>query len=528
MHQPQAANQMRYSPHFSAASPSAGLNNDVTMRSRHMMTSPHDVMTSSPTNHVTGKNNKGDMSSMHGQQVEMSLQNAEMTLQQQQMMYNNGGTTYFYHADKKGNSHHQEMLVHNQGPDYRQMNKARQAHVNATLSPQDSRKQGIPAEVGAYVELYPLDGRHGNHANNEFPCRTTSYKAFNRNDGKPYFLRRMHGISKPSENPSVELWKSVDNANVVTLREVFSTKAFGDISTIIVHDFHPTAQTLMERHFTSVAQEQESYLWNYVIQLSVALFNVHTKQLHCRGCVNMNKIIVCDCLRLRISACGTHDAISTESNPQQIKNYQQQDLIKFGQVILCLAHKAPNLNFSQLSNVESLIQRTSCDSDLKKIMTYLLVSPQSKQLQIEAIMPFIGARFISQLDTVTKKSDVHLERALKEAENSKLYRLVCKLGTINERPDKMNKTQSTWADTGDRYMLKLFRDYVFHQQTESGKPFIDLAHITSCLNKLDAGTEEQVMLMSRDSNNLLIVSYHDIKKAMNKCYDELRQLAESD
>ena len=37
-----------------------------------------------------------------------------------------------------------------------------------------------------------------------------------------------------------------------------------------------------------------------------------------------------------------------------------------------------------------------------------------------------------------------------EAENSKLYRLVCKLGTINERPDKMNKTQSTWADTGDR------------------------------------------------------------------------------
>ena len=75
------------------------------------------------------------------------------------------------------------------------------------------------------------------------------------------------------------------------------TLLFSHTATIIVHDFHPTAQTLMERHFTSVAQEQESYLWNYVIQLSVALFNVHTKQLHCRGCVNMNKIIVCDCLR---------------------------------------------------------------------------------------------------------------------------------------------------------------------------------------------------------------------------------------
>merc|ERR1719427_2649918 len=116
--------------------------------------------------------------------------------------------------------------------------------------------------------------------------------------------------------------------------------------------------------------------------MSVGIFNVHSRNLYCRGCVNMNKIIICDSMRLRISGCGTLDAISTESNLQlKLKSYQQQDLVAFGQVILRLAHKAPNLNFSQLSNVESLIQRRNCDSDLKKIMTYLLVSPQSKQLQ---------------------------------------------------------------------------------------------------------------------------------------------------
>lgn len=42
----------------------------------------------------------------------------------------------------------------------------------------------------------------------------------------------------------------------------------------------------------------------------------------------------------------------------------------------------------------------------------------------------------------------------------------------------------TWSETGDRYMLKLFRDYLFHQVDENGSPWIDMAHITQCLNKV--------------------------------------------
>lgn len=50
----------------------------------------------------------------------------------------------------------------------------------------------------------------------------------------------------------------------------------------------------------------------------------------------------------------------------------------------------------------------------------------------------------------------------------------------------------TWSETGDRYMLKLFRDYVFHQVTEDGRPWLDMAHVVQCLNKLDAGVPEKV------------------------------------
>ena len=42
----------------------------------------------------------------------------------------------------------------------------------------------------------------------------------------------------------------------------------------------------------------------------------------------------------------------------------------------------------------------------------------------------------------------------------------------------------SWSETGDRYLLKLFRDYLFHQVAESGVPWVDLAHIVACLNKV--------------------------------------------
>lgn len=50
----------------------------------------------------------------------------------------------------------------------------------------------------------------------------------------------------------------------------------------------------------------------------------------------------------------------------------------------------------------------------------------------------------------------------------------------------------TWSETGDRYMLKLFRDYLFHSVAADGRPWLDHAHIVQCLNKLDAGSMERV------------------------------------
>ncbi len=42
-----------------------------------------------------------------------------------------------------------------------------------------------------------------------------------------------------------------------------------------------------------------------------------------------------------------------------------------------------------------------------------------------------------------------------------------------------------WSETGDRYILKLFRDFVFHSIGFEGEPIVDMAHIVQCLNKVE-------------------------------------------
>jgi len=75
--------------------------------------------------------------------------------------------------------------------------------------------------------------------------------------------------------------------------------------------------------------------------------------------------------------------------------------------------------------------------------------------------------------------------------------------------------------TARRKVLKLFRDYVFHQADSDGNPVLDLGHVISCLNKLDAADPEKIVLTSRDGASLLVVSYADVARCLEESYEEL-------
>ena len=104
--------------------------------------------------------------------------------------------------------------------------------------------------------------------------------------------------------------------------------------------------------------------------------------------------------------------------------------------------------------------------------------------------------------TLCSATDRLENELLSELENARLARLLCKLGFINERPEWVAAFLSLvyqahcsyfyyrfardprWSETGDRYIIKLFRDFVFHQVDENGNPVVNLGHVLTCLNKV--------------------------------------------
>lgn len=163
-------------------------------------------------------------------------------------------------------------------------------------------------------------------------------------------------------------------------------------------------------------------------------------------------------------------------------------------------------------------------SQLNSSVFWLLSGLQKDQERtIDIFVSGIASQLISTFD-----SSLHLDDQLnydlsRELENARLVRLVTKLNFINERPEYEHDRQ--WSENGERYFLKLFRDYVFHQVDAQNNPVVDLGHVIACLNKLDAGTEEKVTLISRDEQNCFIVSYKELKKAIETAFQALMKPA---
>ena len=55
---------------------------------------------------------------------------------------------------------------------------------------------------------------------------------------------------------------------------------------------------------------------------------------------------------------------------------------------------------------------------------------------------------------------------------------------------------------------------------EDGRPWLDMAHVIGCLNRLDAGSPDKICLMSRDEQNVLVVSYVELKNCLEQSFGE--------
>jgi len=134
----------------------------------------------------------------------------------------------------------------------------------------------------------------------------------------------------------VDMWKKIQHSNIVTLREVFTTKAFAEPSLVFAYDFHAGGETMMSRHFNDPNADAyftkrkwgqhdgplprqhagllpESLIWAYIVQLSSALRTIHTAGLACRV-MDPTKILITGKTRLRVNCVGVFDVLTFDNS----------------------------------------------------------------------------------------------------------------------------------------------------------------------------------------------------------------------
>ncbi|CAF1633020.1 unnamed protein product [Adineta ricciae] len=418
----------------------------------------------------------------------------------------------------------------------------------------------MPERVGEYYNLVPLDSNQANvpHKSRTFHYQTISYKANHIRTNAICYLKRMMGCQLQTQRlcEVVEAWKKVSHASIVQLRDVFLTRDFDDEqpSIVFVYDYIPNCETLQKRHFNmnssllkgwanpyNISGEDrpfsagkgtsqttllsEALIWEYVVQISSLIRTLHGLSLTSR-CLQPSRILVDGDskggrgkARIWLSGVGIADILDGTMNGA-VHQHIQNDLQDFGRLILMLAcNSIVGAQKEHLQTSLEIVQR-NYTSDLKNlILHFMLPSNTMKPKNINECMPMIGARFYAQIDNLHVRGDILENELAKELDCGRLFRLVCKLDTLLERPE--HSMNQAWSETGDRYILKLFRDFIFHSVDFGGEPIVDTAHIVQCLNKFDAGSHDKICLTSRDGQNVIIVSYSELHQAFDRAFTEL-------
>lgn len=376
--------------------------------------------------------------------------------------------------------------------------------------------------TNSYHELFPL--KKEQKSSTLHPMVTSLFRVNNR-DGLQYTMKRIHACTNISRSgqQTIDKWKNIKHANIVRLHEVFTSKAFQDNSLLLIYDFHPGAESALDlffRHSHHMSPKhkpllKESVIWSIIIQITSALRTIHAHGLAYR-CLELSKIIFIGKKRVKLAGIAVTDLL--QGTGESLARNQQRDLTSLGYIILCLtSNNIIKGHHDQIGKVLDFVSK-KYSKDLHSLISQLVMGgagmPVNRRIRnVNDLMPLIGARFYTMVDDALVRGDEIENQLSLTLENGRLFRLICKLG-VSDRGEYGQ------YETGDRYLLKLFRNYLYHQVGPNGTPFMDLFHVISCLNKLDAASSERFVMNSRDNENVLVVSYADIHYALQKCFQE--------
>jgi PAB-dependent poly(A)-specific ribonuclease subunit 3 len=404
-----------------------------------------------------------------------------------------------------------------------------------------SNSRGIPEIVQhKYHSLLQLDAAEKQGIPEHSPVlgyRTAVYKALSTTDPYVYCLRRVDGFRLSNFDlvqDAIEKWSDIKHPNIVAVRQAFATSEFQDIegigeggSLVYVYDYIDLAQTL--EHWLLISNEMklvsDALLWDIIVQASLGLRMIHSNGLAAR-CVHPSKILVSSRFRIHLNCVGLLDAIQhsliTHHTPgQSVADHQHEDFVNLAKIVLCLGLGIPYMELEKLS-ISQLIDTCSGGTLSPSLVEIIkaLVS-QSDFGKASAILAMCGSFVALKAEQLQSGQDMLMSELRKTVDGTRVQKILYKVCAIADRAHLLDDWR--WSSTGDRYIVQLFRDYVFFQVDDTGRPFFDVGHVTDCLAKVDVGSFEPIMLMNRDASSVLVTNYHDIRRCIEASFKEIAE-----
>ncbi|CAJ1959163.1 unnamed protein product [Cylindrotheca closterium] len=393
------------------------------------------------------------------------------------------------------------------------------------MEPSDPRHKAIPPP---YCNAYCLDDLHlhmqqqnkQSQSRSSFGYPYATFQVISREDGYLYCLRRFDSVKSVSHKIAatvLEQWAAIEHPSLATLHKCFLSQR----AVFFVHQFIRGSVSVRDRFLLMGNQYlSENLLWSAICQLVTLIRRVHGARLALRTLDPKHVLVQMDSIRLKVivNCPGIMDALEFEAR-KPLADLQMMDMRQLGYLILSMATSTEitaSTNANILLNCEHFCSQ-NFSRDLHSLCMTLIRSPAPPS--IAEVSRALAGRIMDEYD-IAQVSMAQMERTLAaEYESGRMARLLFKLGFINERPEFGPNRR--WAQSGDCYVLSLFRDYVFHQADGAGNPVMDLGHVITCLNKLDASAEEKIVLSSRDGKSLMVVTYADVARCLEGAYHEL-------
>jgi PAB-dependent poly(A)-specific ribonuclease subunit 3 len=372
------------------------------------------------------------------------------------------------------------------------------------MPPDDERYKELPSR---YSCAFPLDDpKSQRRAGGSFGYPSAVFRVTDNTDSNVYVVRRLDAVrtTQTVVQNALQKWVGVRHPCIVSLYAVLADKG----ALFFTHAYHPAAQTLKQRFVDQRgAPLAEALLWRVLTQLLLGIRAAHAHGVAVRA-IGLTRILVTSGTKIRISCAGVPDVVEFESR-RMLGELQADDLMKLGVVMLSLA--ARTAVSANMVHQAMGLARSQYSPSFTQILDALLSGQYSKVAAVCSMVP--ADRWCDELDISLAASDGLHSHLRSEYECGRTVKLLLKLGMINERPEQTLAGARDWSETGDRYVLKLFRDFLFHQtQLDGTCPSLDAGHVISSLNKLDMGDQEKILLSSKNNKDLLVVSFADVNR----------------